>query len=58
MRGRRAFIILTIYLLLLGGFALMVEQIMEAELPEPLRRRIGDGRPGDRPGHLRGRCCC
>ena len=26
-----------------------------AELPEPLRRRIGDGRPGDRPGHLRGR---
>lgn len=30
MRGRRAFIILTIYLLLLGGFALMVERIMEA----------------------------
>jgi ABC-type transport system involved in multi-copper enzyme maturation permease subunit len=30
MRGRRAFIILTIYLLLLGGFALMVEKIMEA----------------------------
>ena len=29
MRGRRAFIILTIYLLLLGGFALMVERIME-----------------------------
>ena len=30
MRGRRAFIILTIYLLLLGGFALMVEKIVEA----------------------------
>jgi ABC-type transport system involved in multi-copper enzyme maturation permease subunit len=30
MRGRRAFIILTIYLTLLGGFALMVEKIMEA----------------------------
>lgn len=29
MRGRRAFIILTIYLLLLGGFALMVETIIE-----------------------------
>ena len=30
MRGRRAFIILTIYLLLLGGFALMVEKIIES----------------------------
>jgi ABC-type transport system involved in multi-copper enzyme maturation permease subunit len=30
MRGRRAFAILTIYLLLLGGFALMVETIIEA----------------------------
>jgi ABC-2 type transport system permease protein len=30
MRGRRAFIILTIYLLLLGGFALMVEKVMES----------------------------
>ncbi|HYH93978.1 MAG TPA: hypothetical protein VD763_12515, partial [Candidatus Saccharimonadales bacterium] len=29
MRGRRAFIILTIYLLLLAGFALMVETIIE-----------------------------
>ncbi len=29
MRGRRAFIILTIYLLLLAGFALMVERLME-----------------------------
>ena len=29
MRGRRAFIILTVYLLLLGGFAWMVELIME-----------------------------
>jgi ABC-2 type transport system permease protein len=29
MRGRRAFIIVTIYLLLLGGFALMVETIIE-----------------------------
>lgn len=29
MRGRRAFIILTIYLVLLGGFALMVETLIE-----------------------------
>jgi ABC-type transport system involved in multi-copper enzyme maturation permease subunit len=29
MRGRRAFVILTIYLLLLGGFAWMVELILE-----------------------------
>jgi ABC-type transport system involved in multi-copper enzyme maturation permease subunit len=29
MRGRRAFVILTIYLLLLGGFAWMIELIME-----------------------------
>lgn len=35
MRGRRAFIILTIYLLLLGGFALMVERIMEASFLSP-----------------------
>ena len=30
MRGRRAFAIITIYLLLLGGFALMVEKLVEA----------------------------
>lgn len=30
MRGRRAFVILTIYLLLLGGFALMIERLVEA----------------------------
>ncbi len=30
MRGRRAFIILTIYLLLLGGFSLMIERVIEA----------------------------
>ena len=30
MRGRRAFVILTIYLLLLGGFALMIEKLVEA----------------------------
>lgn len=30
MRGRRAFAILTIYLLLLGGFALMAEKLVEA----------------------------
>jgi ABC-type transport system involved in multi-copper enzyme maturation permease subunit len=30
MRGRRAFAILTIYLLLLGGFALMAERLVEA----------------------------
>ena len=29
MRGRRAFVIVTIYLLLLAGFALMVERLME-----------------------------
>ncbi|HEY6014548.1 MAG TPA: ABC transporter permease subunit [Candidatus Limnocylindrales bacterium] len=32
MRGRRAFVILTIYLLLLGGFAWMVEMIMERNM--------------------------
>ena len=56
MRGRRAFVILTIYLLLLGGFALMVETIIEAQYSNDfggggdlgLRRRV------DRPGHLRG----
>jgi ABC-type transport system involved in multi-copper enzyme maturation permease subunit len=32
MRGRRAFVILTIYLLLLGGFAWMVELLMERSL--------------------------
>ena len=31
MRGRRAFVILTIYLTLLAGFALMVERIIEAQ---------------------------
>ena len=31
MRGRRAFVILTIYLSLLAGFALMVERIIEAQ---------------------------
>ena len=30
MRGRRAFAIITIYLLLLGGFALMAEKLVEA----------------------------
>jgi ABC-type transport system involved in multi-copper enzyme maturation permease subunit len=35
MRGRRAFVILTIYLALLGGFALMVERIMEAQFNDP-----------------------
>src|SRR6185503_2431229 len=32
MRGRRAFVILTIYLVLLAGFAWMVELIMERSL--------------------------
>jgi ABC-type transport system involved in multi-copper enzyme maturation permease subunit len=31
MRGRRAFAILTIYLLLLGGFALMAERLVESQ---------------------------
>jgi ABC-2 type transport system permease protein len=35
MRGRRAFVILTIYLLLLGGFALMVERVMETMFDNP-----------------------
>ena len=35
MRGRRAFVILTIYLVLLGGFALMVERVMEAQFSDP-----------------------
>jgi ABC-type transport system involved in multi-copper enzyme maturation permease subunit len=35
MRGRRAFAILTIYLVLLGGFALMVERIIEAQFSDP-----------------------
>ena len=30
MRGRRAFVIITIYLVLLGGFALMAERLVEA----------------------------
>ena len=30
MRGRRAFVIITIYLVLLGGFALMAERLFEA----------------------------
>jgi len=30
MRGRRAFAIITIYLVLLGGFALMAERLFEA----------------------------
>ena len=34
MRGRRAFVILTIYLVLLGGFAWMVELIMERSLSD------------------------
>ena len=35
MRGRRAFVILTIYLLLLAGFALMVERVMETMFENP-----------------------
>src|SRR5688572_32010892 len=30
MRGRRAFVIITIYLVLLGGFALMAERLVES----------------------------
>ena len=53
MRGRRAFMILTIYVLLLGGFAWMVELLMERSLLDRLRR-LGGLRLGvDRPGHLR-----
>jgi ABC-2 type transport system permease protein len=35
MRGRRAFVIMTIYLLLLGGFALMIEKVMENQFSIP-----------------------
>ena len=48
MRGRRAFVILTIYLLLLAGFAWMVETLMERTFTggfgvgaSPRRRRSG-----------------
>ena len=34
MRGRRAFVVLTFYLLLLGGFAWMVEPLVERARPE------------------------
>src|SRR4029078_13732632 len=50
MRGRRAFIILTIYLLLLGGFALMVEQIMEQQFQNPFPRRLATGGTDIAPG--------
>ena len=53
MRGRRAFVILTLYLLLLGGFAWMVELIMERTYSTRLRRIGGVRHGGDRPGHLR-----
>ena len=51
MRGRRAFVILTIYLVLLGGFAWMVELIMErayttrasAAAPRQASASIGQG---------------
>ena len=36
MRGRRAFVILTIYLLLLGGFAWMVELMLERDATRPV----------------------
>jgi ABC-2 type transport system permease protein len=36
MRGRRAFVILTIYLVILGVFALMVERVMEADYADRL----------------------
>ena len=46
MRGRRAFVILTIYLVLLAGFAWMVELIMERTYSTGLRRQrdVRDGR--------------
>ena len=53
MRGRRAFIILTIYLLLLGGFAWMVELIMERTVLVRLRRQRDLRHRGHRPGDLR-----
>ena len=39
MRGRRAFVILTIYLLLLGGFAWMIELILERNASSGNSRR-------------------
>ena len=54
MRGRRAFVILTIYLLLLGGFAWMVELIMERTYSSGFGGSSDVRLGGDRPGHLRG----
>ena len=45
MRGRRAFVILTIYLLLLGGFAWMVELIMERTYSTGFGGNVGRSRP-------------
>ena len=53
MRGRRAFAILTIYLLLLAGFALMIETLIERSYTTGLRLLVGVRQPGHRPGHLR-----
>ena len=54
MRGRRAFVILTIYLVLLAGFAWMVELIIERSSSSALRRLGGVRLGRDRAGHLRG----
>ena len=51
MRGRRAFVILTLYLLLVAGFAWMIESLAERTYSERLRRlgvlRVGGDRAAD-----------
>ena len=55
MRGRRAFVILSLYLVLLAGFAWMVELIMERTLRDRLRRQrdVRDRPPSARASSLR-----
>ncbi len=58
MRGRRAFVILTLYLLLLGGFAWMVELIlMRAPASAIGVRRLGGLRLGARSARASSAAC-
>ena len=53
MRGRRAFAIITIYLVLLGGFALMAERLVEANASNGFGGTSAFAERADRAGHLR-----
>src|SRR5687767_2238345 len=46
MRGRRAFVILTIYLMLLGGFAWMVEMLVERSVASGFNQATGSAQIG------------